>query len=304
MDLRQLQMFKTVAELRGFTKAAGKLYVSHSAISRQIKLLEDELQTLLFTRSGRQVSLTDAGRALFPYAEMILQQVTQAKQAVSAVSEEQPGRLNIGTASNILTFFLLPVLEEFRRSFPKTSVLITTGYADHIIEEVRAGTVNVGVVGTPIDARALCVCPIYREEFVVVVGSRSPLARRKVLNPGELEDLPLIAYPKGSALRRVLDNLFAQLGIIPSIRLELENEEAVEKAVAGNLGASFLSRRRAYADKIRFLRIAGHMVYRDVALVHLKALPVPEHAAQFMRLCREHLKSLSHNRFIRPLPQA
>lgn len=303
MDVRQLQMFKTVAELRGFTKAAAKLYISHSAISRQVKLLEDELQTLLFTRSGRQVSLTEAGKALFPFAEMILQHVAEAKQVVTAVAQEQPCRLNIGTASNILTFFLLPVLENFRCSFPKISVLTTTGYADHIIEEVRAGTINLGVISIPVDARGLCVSPLYREEFVVVVANRSPLARRKILSVEELEGLPLIVYPKGSAIRRVLDNLFIQLGIAPSVRLELENEEAVERAVAANLGASFLSRRRAYADKIHFLRIAGHRIYRDVALVHLKSSQLPEYATQFMRLCQEHLKSLSRNRFIRPLPE-
>ena len=75
MDLRQLQMFKTVAELGGFTKAGAKLFVSHSAISRQIKLLEDELHSPLFARTARQVTLTEAGRVLLPYAEAILNQV-------------------------------------------------------------------------------------------------------------------------------------------------------------------------------------------------------------------------------------
>ncbi|SRR5581483_383970 len=95
-------------------KAAARLYVSHSAISRQIKLLEDELQAMLFVRKGRHVSLTAAGKALLGYAER--------------------------------------VLENIRRSFPNVSVLTTTGNADEIIEEIRSTTIDVGVVSLPVDA--------------------------------------------------------------------------------------------------------------------------------------------------------
>src|SRR5689334_8511631 len=127
MDVRQLQMFKAVAEFKGFTNAASKLYVSHSAISRQIRLLEDELRVALFARKGRQVSITDAGKALLTYADHILLQIAEAKRVVSAAAEGQQGQLHIGTATNILEFFLLPVLENFRRTYPKVSVLTTTG---------------------------------------------------------------------------------------------------------------------------------------------------------------------------------
>jgi DNA-binding transcriptional LysR family regulator len=308
MDVRQLEMFKAVAEFGGFTNAARHLYVSHSAISRQIKLLEDELQAMLFVRKGRNVSLTTPGKALLGYADGVLQQITEAKRAVSASTQEQQGPLHIGTATNILEFFLLPVLESLRRSFPKVSILTTTGNADRIIEEIRSGTINVGVVSLPIDAHGLTLTPLYQEEFGVVVPSRSALGRRKTksLTIEELQGLPIITYPQGSALRRILDSLFAQRGIVPNIRLEVENEEAVEQAVAHNRGISFLSQRRAQtADRIRFLRISGHRIYRDVAIVRAPLVGnVPKYVAHFERVCREHLRSFDHNRFIRPLADA
>ena len=162
----------------GYPNAAARLYVSHSAISRQIKLLEDELQAMLFVRKGRHVYLTEAGKALVSYADCIFQQITEAKQAVSAATQEQQGQLHIGTATNILKFFLLPVLESFRKSFPKVSVLTTTGNADRIIEEIRSGAINVGVLSIPVGAHGLTLSPLYQEEFVVVVPSRSALGQR------------------------------------------------------------------------------------------------------------------------------
>ena len=291
--------------VRGFTNAAARLYVSHSAISRQIKLLEDELQAMLFVRKGRHVYLTEAGKALVSYADCIFQQIAEAKQAVSAATQEQQGQLHIGTATNILKFFLLPVLESFRKSFPKVSVLTTTGNADRIIEEIRSGAINVGVVSIPVGAHGLTLSPLYQEEFVVVVPSRSALGRRtsRSLKIEELQGIPMITYPQGSAVRRILDSLFAQRGITPNIRLELENEEAVEEAVADNLGISFLSQRRAQnAERVRSLRLSGHRICRDVAMVRAAlAGNGPKYAAEFERLCRKHLKSFARDPFIRPL---
>ncbi len=199
----------------------------------------------------------------------------------------------------------MPVLEKFRRSFPNVSVLTTTGNADRIVEEIRSGTMNLGVVSMPVDSHGLTLNPVYQEEFGVVVPSCSSLVRRKKrsLNIQELEGLPMITYPQGSALRRILDSLFAQRGIAPNIRLELENEEAVEQAVANHLGFSFLSQRRAHdADRIRFLRISGHRIWRDVAIVRAPwARSALKYAAHFERLCLEHLKSFAKDRFIRPL---
>src|SRR5262245_48637968 len=119
MDLRQLQMFKAVAEFGGFTKAGTKLFVSHSAISRQIKLLEDELHSPLFVRTAKQVTLTKAGRVFLPYVEAILNQVEDATQRVLDISQSPLRSFHIGTSTTTLSFFLTPILEEFRSCYPK-----------------------------------------------------------------------------------------------------------------------------------------------------------------------------------------
>lgn len=303
MDLRQLQMFKTVAELGGFTKAGTKLFVSHSAISRQIKLLEDELHSPLFVRTGTQVILTEAGRVLLPYAEAILNQVADASQRVLDVSQSPPRRVHLGTSTTTLSFFLPPILAKFRSCYPKLPLLITTGLADTILGEIRGGTIDIGLVALPFEVRGLTVQPLYREEFVVAVGSRHPLAKKRSVRPRELENLPLILYPSGSGFRRALDNFFREVGLSPVVRLEVENEEAMENAAIDGVGIAFLSKHRASRDKLHILRVLEHPLYREVAFVHqTRGGRLPEHLSRFLQLCMDRVRS-SSRAFIPPVGQ-
>jgi DNA-binding transcriptional LysR family regulator len=303
MDVRQLEMFKTVAEVGGFTGAGAKLHVSHSAISRQIKLLEQELQNSLFSRSNgnKGVSLTEAGKVLLPFARTILGQIVQATQSVSEVSRSCPRRLYVGTGTTMLTFFLLPVLEKFKQRYPTANVLVETGLADHILEEIRAGTIGMGIISLPIKREGFSVHPLYREEIVLVVGKHHPLARKRIVQAEQLRNFPIIIYPRGSGIRRVLDHFFRDIGISPLFCLELENEEAIEKAVTTGLAISFLTRQRAASDRFHFLRVRSLRIYRDVALVH-QAQCLPEHSAYFSQLCFEAARLVtSKNTFIQPL---
>src|SRR5215469_4828770 len=119
MDLRQLEMFRAVAELERLTRAGEKLHVSHSAISRQIKILEDELRSQLFIRGTKSVSLTDAGKSLLGFVGPIFEQLHRATESVSQVSQNIVGRLNFGTGTTMLNFFFPPILDKFKRRYPK-----------------------------------------------------------------------------------------------------------------------------------------------------------------------------------------
>lgn len=295
MDLRQLQMFKTVAELGGFTKAGTRLFVSHSAISRQIKLLEEELHSELFVRTGRDVILTEAGRILLAHAEAILKQLEEARQHVLDVAPSLH-RVHVGTSTTTLSFFLPPVLKKFRSHYPKLPLLITTGMADVLLEEIRSGVIDIGLISLPFESRGLTAQLLYREEFGLAVGSRHPLAKKRSVRAYELENLPVILYPPGSAFRRVLEKFFREIELTPFVAFELENEEAIEKAVIGGEGISFLSMHRASNDLLRILRVLKHPLYREVALAHrATGGQLPEHLSCFVQLCKDRARLSSRN---------
>jgi DNA-binding transcriptional LysR family regulator len=289
MDLRQLEMFRVVAETGGFTRAGDKLHVSHSAISRQIQLLEEELGAPLFVRATRRVHLTGAGKVLLPYVKTIFEQVVKATQSVAQLSHPSACRLTVGTGTTMLNFFLPPVLDKFRSNHPSVPVLIKTGHTYNLLEDIRTGALDLGIVSLPIRGPGLSIHPLYREELVIVVGKRHPLRLRKFVRAEEIQSLPLILFPPPSATRWLLDRFFAGSSITPLISMELENDEAVEKAVEGGLGVSFLPKQRAARDRFHFLRVSGHRLFRNVALVC--NTPPPLHVSEFLNLCRERVKA-------------
>jgi DNA-binding transcriptional LysR family regulator len=292
MDLRQLEMFRMVAETESFTRAGEKLYVSHSAISRQVKLLEDELGVLLFTRANKRVSLTEPGKAMLEHVKAIFERVAQTVESVSRMSTAVVPHLNVGTGTTMLSFFLPPVFKEFRKRYPAVSVHVRTGQWPTILQDVRRGALDmvIGSLPMPIEGREFLVEPLYREELVVVVGSRHPFARKKMIRPDELNNFPLIAFPPDSTTRRILEDLFRELRISPCVALEVENDEAVEKAISMNTAISFLPKRRASQDRIHFLRITGHEVFRNVGFVCLRSKQSLEHVSYFSTLCCEQAK--------------
>jgi DNA-binding transcriptional LysR family regulator len=291
MDLRQLEMFKTVADLGGFTRASEKLHVSHSAISRQVKLLEEELGRLLFTRENKRVAMTEEGKVLLVHVDVIRAQLAEAVKAVSQVGHRP--LLRIGTGTSMLHLFLSPIVTEFRGEHPTVNVRITTGHTPHILEQICTKDIDIGVVTLPADVRGLSVTPLYREEIVIAMQRGHPLSSRKSVRPEQLAGLPMIVFPKGSSTRVVLDRFFQETGVTPFIQMEVENEEAAERAAAAGSGVCFLARARAVQDRMPYLRIEGHPIYRDIAFVC--APPLLGLAAELLASCQMHLKSTANS---------
>lgn len=295
MDLRQLEMFRAVAELESFTRAGEKLHVSHSAISRQIKILEDELGTQLFTRGTKSVSLTPAGKSLLGFVGPIFDQLHRATESVSQVSQNIVGRLNLGTGTTMLNFFLPPILDKFKRRYPTIPILIKTGHTSHIVEDLRQGDLDLLVASLPlsVEGRDLVVRPLYKEELVAVVSPRHPLAGKTIVAAAEIKQFPVIIFSKASSTRAILDIYFRELNISPLVQLELENDEAVEKALATGMAISFLPKLTASRDQVPFFRIQGHELFREVALVSVKSRNLSPHFSYFFDLCCEEAKSIS-----------
>jgi DNA-binding transcriptional LysR family regulator len=295
MDLRQLEMFSTVAETLSFTKAGEKLHVSHSAISRQVKLLEDELQVALFTRASKRVFLTESGKILLRHTGVILTEVTNAVRSVSQRSTEATDRLTLGTGTATLNFFLPPVIEEFKRRHPSVALQIKTGSWPVIVEEVRTGTVDliIGSLPLPLLVRELSVHPLYQEELVVVVDKDHVFTKKTVIQPHELNNSQLLAFPYRSATRQILEHSFHKLKISPKIKVELENDDAMVCCVSKGMGIAFLPIRRAVQEKLHFVRLADTSIFRSVGLVSLHLRQRPPYFRCFSDLCSEHAKRIS-----------
>ena len=170
-----METFLAVAEERSFSRAAARLHRTQPAVSQAIAKLESELGEVLFERSSRDGTLTDAGEVLREYAAKLLNLRTDAEGALSELRALHRGRLNLA-ANEYTCLYLLPLLDEFRRQNPRIKVAVQRALASRISDEVLMHSVEFGVLSFRPDDAQVKSTVVYRDELAFVVNPRHALA--------------------------------------------------------------------------------------------------------------------------------
>jgi DNA-binding transcriptional LysR family regulator len=273
MNLRQLEMFRAVAEQGTFTRAAGRLHVSQSAVSRQVQLLEEEVGGALLRRNAKGVTVTEAGELLLRMAHRVERDVEEALAEISQTHALQRGILHLGGGMTVCLYILPRLLKKYRRLFPGVDLQITTGSSDKILEMVRSHEIDLGLLTLPINAKDLEVLPVMKEEMVVVTSPGHPLSREKTIDPKALGKFPLILYEPGSNTRKALDQFFLEEGITAEVAMETENVEIIKAMVAINVGITIVPytpvARDVRSGRLAAVRIRGRRLFRETGWVFL-----------------------------------
>ncbi|MGW3662020.1 LysR family transcriptional regulator [Streptomyces sp. NPDC005141] len=242
MELRQLEYFVAVAEERSFTRAAERVHISQPGVSAQIRRLERELGADLFDRSARTATLTAAGKAALEHARAALAAAGAVGQAVGEVSDLIRGRLTIGMVMGCTLTPLFDALAAFHRAHPGVELSLLEHNSDRLVEEVRAGTVDVALIGTvTADPDGLESLTLASERLVVAVPAGHPLAKQRRVTLREVVAHPIVCMPPGTGLRSALDRACAAQGLQPVIALQAGVADAIADLAARGLGAAILS---------------------------------------------------------------
>lgn len=242
MELRQLQTFAAVAELRHFARAADRCNLSQPAVSHQIRLLEEELGSRLLNRDGRHVSLTVAGELFLEDVRRILAAVDRARERVQSVTSGTLGRVRIGATETAGLYFLPSILDAYRRSHPRFALQFTIAPELALLERVAANDLDMALVtGKPVLGE-LQARRIGGDDLVVIAPSGSPLAKRRRLKPSELRDESWILREDGSDTRRHTDAWFRRHRLAPSRVITVHGADAVKRAVIAGLGIALAAR--------------------------------------------------------------
>lgn len=289
MDFRQLEMFASVADRMSFTAAAEELHVAQSAISRKIRLLEEELGEPLFKRSAKKIFITEAGRILRVHAERVFRSLRDAAQEVSELSELQRGGLSVGSGVTAVTYILPPILERFRALHPKIEISVVTGTAEALLAQIRSGGLDLGLITLPVTAPDLDVIPFASEEMVLITSVSHPhLGQRKSITPAELAGLPLICFQRGTTTRLLLDQYFQRHGVSPTIVMESESVSLIKPLVQIDFGVSIVPRRAIMAEakrgELHHLKLAGAPLERQIGLVYQRSAYQPRAMRAFIAL--------------------
>ncbi|MFF7309822.1 LysR substrate-binding domain-containing protein [Streptomyces sp. NPDC008137] len=253
MELRQLEYFVAVAEEQNFTRAAERVHISQSGVSAQIRQLERELGAELFDRSGRAATLTAAGRAALDHARATLAAAGAVGQAVDEVTDLIRGRLTVGMVIGCNITPLFDALSAFHRAHPGVEISLLEDNSDRLAEAVRAGTVDMALVGTATAApEGLEALTLISERIVVAVAAEHPLAEQRRVVLADLVAHPVICMPPGTGLRTLFDRACAAQHLQPTIALQASAADAIADLAARGLGVAVLSESMAasYGNRI------------------------------------------------------
>lgn len=272
MDLRQLEYFVAVAEEANFTRAADRVHITQSGVSAQIRQFERELGADLFDRSARMVRLTPAGAAALPHARAALAAAQAIRHACDEVNGLVRGRLRLGMITGCTVTPLFDALASFHRRYPRIEIALAEENSDVLIENVRAGSCDIALVGSaggpPEGLRSLT---ILSEGLVAAVPPDHLLAEQESVALRRLSAYPLICLPVGTGIRTVLDQACAAAGMRPAVALQATAPAAVADLAVRGLGVAILSASMAADhDGLRAVPIENVEVPALLALVWRK----------------------------------
>ncbi|MFQ5989780.1 MAG: selenium metabolism-associated LysR family transcriptional regulator [Candidatus Methylomirabilales bacterium] len=277
MDIRALEVFCKIVELKSFSKAAEAVYLTQPTVSGHIKGLEEFVGLKLLDRLGREVVLTKAGELLYGYAKEILALRNQALQALEEYKGSLKGHLIIG-GSNIPGEYVLPaLLARFKAQHPEISVTLRIGDSREIARGVLEGTYELGAVGAKFHDGQLIYTKLLEDELIVALPPQHPWAARTAVSLAELFRQPIILREVGSGSRKVLEDALRSAGLDTgslTVVAELGSTEAIRQAVKGGAGISVISFRAIQEDlehgTLRMIPLEGLRLTRDFYLIYHK----------------------------------
>lgn len=221
MEIQQLHYFIKTAEVLHFTKAAELSFVTQSALSQQIKKLEEELGMPLFLRSGKKVQLTEAGNIFLEHAKRIVDDVVSGKQVIDDLNNMIGGELRIGV-TYIFGLLILPVVQSFAKTYPDLKIIIEHGVTQQLEQKLVKNQLDLvlGISGNEIGV-AVKKIPLFSSKLVLAVAKNNPLAELENIAFNKLVDLPLVLPSRGFSSRGFLDDLFEKRNLKPKISIEL-----------------------------------------------------------------------------------
>jgi LysR family transcriptional regulator, nitrogen assimilation regulatory protein len=213
VDLRQLRYFVHAANSQNLTHASGKAWVSQSALSRQIKLLEEDLGVSLFVRLARGVKLTPAGDALLQRAQLLLEEADSLKRSIGRSPHEVAGTLRVGVPTSLSSLLLSPWAHEYHRRHPAVLLSIKSGTSRGMRDALAMRELDVGIASTEEQLEAFALTPLVTEALCWVGPPDAGLLMKKPASVARLARQPLIQTAHPNALRVIVDRALSQVGL-------------------------------------------------------------------------------------------
>jgi len=291
MDISAYRAFISVAELGTFSKAAEHLYITQPAVSKRIALLEDQLGSKLFDRVGKRVMLNEAGRALLPIAERIMQDMKESQRVIDNLIGQVSGELSLVTSHHIGLRRLPDILKNFTERYPQVRLDLAFMDSEDACHDIEKGNFELGVVTLPLSSsKRLKITPLWNDPLTIAVSPDHPLvdiAKDKAINLSELAKHSAILPAIGTYTRSVIEQPVIQKHGALDVILETNYLETIRMMVAIGLGWSALPKAMLGED-LAEIKVKGLKIERTLGIVQHASRSLSNAGKAFIEILEKH----------------
>lgn len=298
MDTRRLHSFVKIVDIGSLTRAAAILHIAQPALSQQIAALETHFGKQLLVRSKRGVVPTDAGRALYRHAQLMLRQLEQAKTDIETTGTVVAGRVSVGLAPlSTAAVLALPLLKTVRERYPGIILQINENIGGVISEMIMTGKMDVAFIYDAGTVRGVDFEPVLTEDlFLVCPAAMLPAGTQEDdIAVAAVAEMDLILPTRIHTVRQLVDTTFRRVGLSPRVIAEIESVPTVARAVWAGLGATILPWSSAIGiltghDDVAVRRVSKPSMQVKVSICTSDQLPLSEPA----KVVSDILSDLAH----------
>ena len=288
LEIRHLRMVAAVAASGTVTRAAADVHLTQSAVSHQLRDIEERLGTPLFLRVGKRMIPTAAGERVLSTARRVLEEIETTEDAVRRIGTHQAGVLRVCTQCNTGYHWLPPLLEAFRRKHPQVDVAIAVECTTRPLESLLEGRLDLAIVTQDVQHPQLRVRPLFDDEHAAIVAPDHPFASRPFVRPEDFAGHRLLLYSGSADDSFTVQQILRPAGVEPERISFVMLTEAILEMVKAGLGISVMQtwsvEPSIRSGDVRAIPITANGIRRRWSAVTLRAAPTAPHVEAFIEL--------------------
>jgi len=273
VNIENLHLFCLVVEKGSISQAARLSNVSQPAATRQVHQLENKYETLFFDRIDGKLKITDAGKALYPFAKEIVKDYNRSKERIQQITGEEESKLSVGATLTIGEYFLPEVLGGFKRENPDTKLMLDIANTPAILDKLSNDVIDIALVEGVVDNDSFHTEKFADDEIILVCSPDHSWAKEKEISIQDLASEHIIWRESTSGTRLILESVLKEYGVLDKLEsyMELGSTQAIKSAVEAALGVGFLPRitvaKELKNKELAEVKIKDTAIYRDLWLV-------------------------------------
>jgi len=290
MHLETLKVFCDVVETRSFSVAASQNFVTQSAVSQQIRTLEERYGRRLLERTRGNVQLTPAGEVLYQVSKEIVQRYQDMEARLQVIAQRVAGTVRVATVHSIGLYELSAQIKRYLKAYPEVHLHLEYSRSSKIYEDALRGQIDIGVVAYPSRRPQITVLPFREDRLALACPPGHPLARHRQVSIRKLQGEQLVGYERDIPTRRETDRMLRRYGVEVRYVMELDNVETMKRVIEIGAGIAILPepavRPEVKARSLAAVQLSDELFLRPLGIIHRQGKhfsPATEKFIEFLR---------------------